>query len=84
MKIAEKLRRIKEKDCNLFMKTRQQVFDELNNKQTMFCVCGKLATGLHTTHCKKFNDKVTTETVKRLSFLIEQQNQSESLKSTNN
>lgn len=78
MKIAEKLRRIKDKDYDLFVKTRKQVFDELDNKQTMFCVCGKLATGLHTSHCKKFNDKVTSETVKRLSYLIEQPNQSES------
>lgn len=49
---------------------RKKVFEEMSDKQTMFCVCGKLATGLHEDHCRKFNKKVNTETVKRLEHLI--------------
>lgn len=47
--------------------TRQKVFDELSERQTMYCCCGKLATGLHERNCKKFNDKVDIETLKHLT-----------------
>ena len=46
--------------------TRIKVFDELSDNQSMFCCCGKLATGLHESHCRKFNAKVDAETVYRL------------------
>lgn len=70
MKKSEKLERIKEADLALFVKTRQQVFNEMSDQQTMFCCCGRLATGLHEGRCKKFNDKVLSETIKRLEYLI--------------
>ena len=70
MKKSEKLEKIKEADLALFVKTRQQVFNEMSDQKTMFCCCGKLATGLHESHCKKFNDKVISETIKRLEHLI--------------
>ena len=70
MKKSQKLEKIKEVDLELFVKTRQQVFNELSDSQTMFCCCGKLATGLHESHCKKFNDKVISETINRLEYLI--------------
>lgn len=57
-------------DFDLFVRTRNQVKEELSEKQTTFCCCGKLATGLHEAHCKKFNDKVDTETIKRLQHLL--------------
>lgn len=56
-----------------FISTRQKVFDELSDKQSMFCVCGKLATGLHENHCRKFNSLVDKETVVRLEHLIKMQ-----------
>lgn len=43
---------------------------ELSNKQTMFCICGKLATGLHEDHCSKFKKKVEKETVKKLQQIL--------------
>ena len=70
MKKSEKLEVIKSKNLGLFVKTRQQVFNELSDSQTMFCCCGKLATGLHESHCRRFNDKVDSETIKRLDFLL--------------
>lgn len=70
MKKSEKLEVIKSKNLDLFVKTRQQVFNELSDQQTMFCCCGKLATGLHESHCRRFNDKVDSETIKRLDFLL--------------
>ena len=70
MKKSEKLEVIKSKNLDLFVKTRQQVFNELSDQQTLFCCCGKLATGLHESHCRRFNDKVDSETIKRLDFLL--------------
>ena len=70
MKKYEKLEYLKNADFGLFIKTRQMVFDELSDQQTMFCCCGKLATGLHESNCTKFNNKVDAETIKRLSYLL--------------
>ena len=71
MKKYEKLEYLKGADFGLFVKTRQMVFDELSDQQTMFCCCGKLATGVHEMNCTKFNNKVLAETIKRLSYLLQ-------------
>ena len=70
MKKHEKLAYLKDADFGLFVKTRQMVFDELSDWQTMFCCCGKLATGMHEMNCTKFNNRVVAETIKRLSYLL--------------
>lgn len=70
MKKHEKLTYLKDADLGLFVKTRQIVFDELSDQQTMFCCCGKLATGMHEMNCTKFNNRVVAETIKRLSYLL--------------
>lgn len=70
MKKHEKLAYLKNADFGLFVKTRQMVFDELSDQQTMFCCCGKLATGLHESYCTKFNNKVDVEVINRLRHLL--------------
>ena len=70
MKKHEMLAYLKETDFGLFVKTRQTVFGELSDQQTMFCCCGKLATGLHESNCTKFNKKVDAETINRLRHLL--------------
>ena len=70
MKKDEKLAYLKDANFGLFVKTRQMVFDELSDRQTMFCCCGKLATGMHEMNCTKFNNRVVAETIKRLSYLL--------------
>lgn len=70
MKRSEKLAYLKDNHLDIFLKTRQKVFNELSDKQTMFCCCGKLATGLHENNCTKFNNKVDAETIKLLSHLL--------------
>ena len=67
---TDKLEYLQANHLMTFVKTRQEVFDELSEQQTMFCCCGKLATGIHETHCSKFNRKVNDETIKRLSDLL--------------
>lgn len=49
-----------------YIGTRCRVFNELSDKQLMFCVCGKLATGLHENRCSKFNRVVDIETINRM------------------
>jgi len=53
-----------------WLKTRNEVFNELSDKQQLFCCCGRLATGLHESNCSKFNHKVDAETIRRLKHLI--------------
>ena len=66
----EKLVFLKKHYLGRFLTTRQLVFHELADRQTMLCCCGKLATGLHEMYCKKFNGKVDKETIKRLGSLL--------------
>lgn len=61
---------IQDKHFGDWLKTRREVEDEISNRQSMFCVCGRLATGLHESHCRKFSDKVTIETIGRLKHLV--------------
>lgn len=70
MKKHEKIAYLKDTDFGLFVKTRQMVFDELSEQQTMFCCCGRLATGIHERFCTKFNNKVDAETIYRLDYLL--------------
>ena len=70
MTIQEKLIYLGDNHLGEWLKTRREVEDELSARQSMFCVCGKLATGLHENSCRKFRDKVTSETVSRLKHLI--------------
>ncbi len=70
MKLSEKLDFIQENHFGEWLKTRREVFEELSEKQTMFCVCRRLATGLHENGCRQFQKKVTSETIKRLKHLL--------------
>lgn len=79
MKYTEKLEYLQTNHLMTFVKTRQEVFDELSEQQTMFCCCGKLATGLHERNCQKFNKKVNSETIKRLSDLLPKKTRNENL-----
>lgn len=73
MKQKDKIEWLKTHFFADFISTRQKVFGELSDKQSMFCVCGKLATGLHENNCRRFNNLVDKETVTRLEHLIKKQ-----------
>lgn len=70
MKLQDKIEWLKTHFFSDFVSTRERVFNELSANQTMFCICGKLATGLHERSCRRFNKVVDSETVKRLNHLI--------------
>ena len=66
MNKLERIEHLKTHHSPTWSSTRRKVFDEFSDKQTMFCCCGKLATGLHE---QKFNSKVNNETAERLKDL---------------
>lgn len=70
LKLTNKLQYLQDNHFSEWLSTRQIVLNELSDKQSMFCLCGRLATGLHENGCRKFQTKVTTETVKRLEHLL--------------
>ena len=70
MKLTEKLNILQNNHFGEWLKTCQQVENELSDKQSMVCFCGRLATGLHERHCSKFRNKIIKDTVKRLEYLI--------------
>jgi hypothetical protein len=72
VKLADKLEYLQENHFNDWLKTRKEVDAELSGRQSLFCVCGRLATGFHETSCRRFNNKVNSETVKRLKHLLKE------------
>ena len=62
----DKIQYLKTQFMKEWNSTRIKVFDELSDNQSMFCCCGKLASGLHESNCRKFNAKVDAETAYRL------------------
>ena len=70
MKLQEKLTHLQDSHFGEWLSKRREVADEISDKQSMFCVCGRLATGLHESNCRKLANKITNETVKRLEHLL--------------
>lgn len=70
MTTKEKIALLQDKHFAEWYKTRSQVEKQLSDEQTLYCCCGKLATGMHERFCNKFRNKVNKETVKRLEHLI--------------
>ncbi len=52
-----------------WIKARKEADDEISDEHSMWCVCGKLCTGLHESSCKKFRDKVDGRAVMKLKHL---------------
>lgn len=70
MTIADRIGYLQENHFGKWLSMRAKVFEEMSEMQSMFCVCRRLATGLHENSCRKFQNKVNSETAKRLSDLI--------------
>lgn len=43
----------------------EEAWDEVSGEHTLFCVCGKLCTGLHETMCTKFRNVVERRFVRK-------------------
>lgn len=70
MKEKEKIDWLKSHCFSEFASMYGKVFDDFFETQPIFCFCGKLATGIHERTCKKFNNKVEREVLRRLAHLL--------------
>ena len=70
MKLSDKLQYLQDNHFGEWLKARQEAENELSAKQSMFCVCGRLATGLHENGCRKFRNLIEKEAVKKLEHLL--------------
>ena len=53
-----------------YARARAEAEKELDAITPIFCFCGTLATGFHTAHCKKFQERMKTTIIKKLKDLI--------------
>lgn len=70
MKHDEKVEFLQENHFGEYMAKYRETEDQVSDSQSMYCCCGRLATGLHEGRCRKFNNKVQRQTVKALKDLI--------------
>ncbi len=70
MNKKDKLNYLIENHFKEWINTRNKVELKVSTQNAVFCICGKLATGLHERSCRKFNDKVNSETIKSLEYLF--------------
>lgn len=73
MNKSEKLSYLQDNHFGEWMKARQEAENEVSDMQTMFCVCGRLATGFHEGNCRRFKDKVWSVAIKKLEHLLPKQ-----------
>lgn len=71
MNYKQKLQALKERHFAEWFSARMAVEREMSDAQTMFCVCGRLATGMHERSCPHFRTAVNKATVKRMEHLLE-------------
>lgn len=71
MTLKEKISFLENKHFGEWFTTRCSVSRDISDTQNMWCICGKLATGLHESSCRKFAKKVNEETVRRLTHLCD-------------
>lgn len=72
MKKSEKINYLTENFFGEWISMRIKVDEELSSSQPLFCICGKLATGLHERSCAKFKTKVDSITLEKLSYLLKE------------
>lgn len=70
MKTEAIIKYLTENHYQEFIETYKQVDQEFQEKYPLFCVCGKLSTGLHETYCKRAREAKYRQTIERLSHLL--------------
>lgn len=53
-----------------YAKAHAEAEKELDALTPMFCFCGALASGFHTNHCRKFQEKLKTKIISKLKDLL--------------
>ena len=68
-KRSERIAFLQKYAMNDWLKARQEADKEVSDEHSMFCVCGKLCTGLHESYCQRFKNKVNGRAVEKLKHL---------------
>lgn len=53
-----------------YARARAEAEKELDDLTPIFCFCGSLATGLHTSHCRKFQERLKTRIIGKLKDML--------------
>lgn len=53
-----------------YARARAEAEKELDELTPVFCFCGTLATGLHTSHCRKFQERMKTKIIEKLKDIL--------------
>lgn len=64
MNHKQKVQTLKERNIARWINTVSKATDIIDSRYPMFCPCGKLATGLHTSHCSKYIKMVELEAIR--------------------
>lgn len=56
-----------------YARAKAEAMNELDEMTPVFCFCGALATGLHTSHCKKFQERLKTKIISKLNGMLPKQ-----------
>ena len=70
MTLGEKLNYVQTNFMGIWLNKRGEVLDKLSSQNTPMCICGRLATGFHESCCRRFQNKVNSETLKELKHLF--------------
>jgi len=69
----------------LWQLARQWAIDECDNRYSISCICGRLATGFHTNSCRRFQEAVNRLALQRCEEAIKDGDaEKERLKNANN
>lgn len=66
MKKSDKLDYLQTNHLGEWLNVFREEENTLSAKQSLFCVCGRIATGLHEQMCGRFKEKVTSAAIGRL------------------
>lgn len=53
-KLCDKIEECRAQNAKIWYKCYTQASNDISNRYNVFCVCGKLCTGLHEQGCRKF------------------------------
>lgn len=70
MKKEEKLEWLRRNHNEAYLEAENKAIAALDDEYPIFCLCGKLATGLHTTNCRKFQEAVKRRILTSLKPLL--------------
>lgn len=74
MKLSEKVEYLQEHYWSEWFDTHKAADQYISDQHPMWCVCKRLCTGMHERNCRRFQNKVNAETVKRLKHLLVKMN----------